>query len=129
MSTSNNYSSEEQINGAPKGSANNPYTVSEYNEMLIDGTWKGGFVQGMGYVLQDVVVKGSKHTSNSSGFWGSLFDVWDSLCSSCSSLFGSDNEDYDTHPSYDGGVIDNTKKLLPTRFTNKTRNCATIFFG
>lgn len=65
----------------------------------------------MGYVLQDVVAKGSKHTSNSSGFGGSIVDTWDSFWSSCSSLFSSDNENYDTHPSHDSGFIDNTKKI------------------
>lgn len=44
---------------APKGSASNPYTQSEYESMLEAGTWPGGYVEGLGYCMKEVVITGS----------------------------------------------------------------------
>lgn len=47
--------------GSDKGSANNPYTQEEYEQMLDNGTWNGGYVVGIGYVLDDVVINESSN--------------------------------------------------------------------
>lgn len=92
------YSSAEQVSGAPKGSTENHYTMEEYESLLDKGIWPGGYVEGLGYVIKEVVVKPSGHTSGES-FWGSLYD---SFSSWIGSMFGSD-ETYDEnmHPNYD----------------------------
>ncbi len=63
---------------APKGSVNNPYTQVEYESMLAAGTWTEGYVEGMGYVLPEVVVT----PSSGGGYSGSdtdSSDPWDSM--------------------------------------------------
>lgn len=63
---------------SPKGSINNPYTQEEF-ESFEDGTWPGGWVEGMGYVTAQVNINGSKSSSSdpyssgsdSSDPWGS----------------------------------------------------------
>ena len=45
--------------GGGDGSANCPYTVYEYDWMSGSGSWNGGYVEGMGYVLAEVTVTGS----------------------------------------------------------------------
>lgn len=71
-------------NNSPKGSINNPYTQEEF-ESFEDGTWPGGWVEGMGYVIPQVNIDGSRGSSSdpySSGSdpsdpWGSLSsDPW-----------------------------------------------------
>ena len=49
-------------NTAPKGSKENPYTPEEYDAIPL-GEWKGGYVEGLGYVEPEVVIDGS-HTSD-----------------------------------------------------------------
>lgn len=42
------------------GSAENPYSVSEFNSMLASGHWtSGGFVKDMGYVSPEVTITGT----------------------------------------------------------------------
>ena len=82
-SISSSNESTNQNSGAAKGTKDNPYTVEEYNSFA-DGTWPGGFVEGIGYVLADIVVVGSRSSSssssgsNSSDPWGSGSDPWGS---------------------------------------------------
>ena len=45
--------------GAAKGTAENPYTEAEYEEMLNNGTWPGGYVQNLGYCMKEVVISSS----------------------------------------------------------------------
>ena len=35
------------------GNASHPYTKKQFNEMFEKGSWNGGFVKGMGYVMDD----------------------------------------------------------------------------
>lgn len=42
-----------------KGTVDNPYTEAEYESMLNNGTWQGGYVQNLGYCLKEVVVSSS----------------------------------------------------------------------
>ena len=42
-----------------KGTVDNPYTETEYESMLNNGTWQGGYVQNLGYCLKEVVVSSS----------------------------------------------------------------------
>lgn len=58
-----------------KGSAENPYTQKEYEEMCDAGTWNGGYVSGMGYVLPEVVVTGSSYSEEDWSF-PSIDDSW-----------------------------------------------------
>lgn len=51
----------------PKGSAANPYTEEEFENMCKEGTWKGGYVEGIsGYVSPDVSITGSYSSEMSS---------------------------------------------------------------
>lgn len=36
----------------------NKYTIEEYYEMIANGTWYGGFVEGWGYTCSDFVIDG-----------------------------------------------------------------------
>ena len=88
---------------AAEGSASNPYTKEEYEAMLDNDTWPGGYVEGLGYCLKGVTVTPSSSNSGS-GPWGSgsMFDYWSSMDSSypwdsnpmdyLSSLYPSDTE-------------------------------------
>ena len=61
-------------NEPPKGSYENPYTYGEYEQMTNDGTWPGGFVEGIGFVGPGVVItpsSGSGSSSSSSSGSGS----------------------------------------------------------
>lgn len=62
-------------NSPKKGSAENPYTQEEYEEMCDAGTWNGGYVSGMGYVLPEVVVTGSSSSEEEWSF-PSIDDSW-----------------------------------------------------
>lgn len=57
---------------APKGSIGNPYTIEELDDMTNTGTWTGGYVLNMGYVLPEVDVIASWIGS------GFVSDFWDS---------------------------------------------------
>ncbi len=50
------------------------YTVEEYHRMLEAGTWTGGMVEGLGYVMAEVVVYGSASGSDISDFEDSWED-------------------------------------------------------
>lgn len=69
-----------------KGTVNNPYTEAEFESMLNDGTWQGGFVENRGYCAKDIVVYGSYTDSNS---WHSFYDYWSSFYNSWPSNYGS----------------------------------------
>lgn len=60
--TSNSTNSGSGSNTSPKGSLNNPYTVDEFDAIPYK-EWKGGYVEGMGYVPRWTEVIGSS-TSN-----------------------------------------------------------------
>lgn len=63
---------------SPKGSINNPYTMSEFNDFE-NGTWPGGYVEGLGYVAPDVNIWGSHSSSSDPDSWGSdASDPWGS---------------------------------------------------
>lgn len=49
-----------------KGTILNPYSVKEFEAMLEAGTWKGGYVQGLGYCLREASVTASSNSSYSS---------------------------------------------------------------
>lgn len=61
-SNQSNSNSNESNNTSPKGSFTNPYTEEEFNA-IPEKEWKGGYVEGMGYVLPYVEVIGNG-TSN-----------------------------------------------------------------
>lgn len=63
---------------AAKGSASNPYTQKEYETMLDNDTWPGGYVEGLGYCLKGVTVTASSSNSGSGGS-SSMFDYWSSM--------------------------------------------------
>lgn len=68
-------------NNSPKGSINNPYTQEEF-ESFEDGTWPGGWVEGMGYVIPQVNINGSRSSSSDPYSSGSdPSDPWGSLSS------------------------------------------------
>lgn len=65
-------------NNSPKGSAGNPYTLAEFNAFE-NGTWPGGYVEGMGYVAPDVSIWGSQSGSSDPDSSGSdPSDPWGS---------------------------------------------------
>lgn len=67
--------------GASKGSSSNPYTEAEYESMLNNGTWQGGYVQDLGYVMKEDVASSSYPDSgvvDSDDSWSSNDSVtWD----------------------------------------------------
>ncbi|MDO5572269.1 MAG: hypothetical protein Q4F97_12525 [Bacteroidales bacterium] len=52
------------IVGGGDGSAGNPYTVMEFEGMCESGSWRGGYVEGWGYIFQDVVVDSTNNDDN-----------------------------------------------------------------
>ena len=54
-----------------KGSKSDPYTMAEYNEMLQNGTWKGGYVKddngNVSYTLPELAANGYSGSGNGSG--------------------------------------------------------------
>ena len=43
----------------PSGNTSNkPYTVEDYNRMVSNSTWKGGYVEGWGYIASDATAIG-----------------------------------------------------------------------
>lgn len=85
--------------GAAKGTSTNPYTQEEFNSMLNSGTWKGGYVDGMGYVLPEVNVKGS-----SGSFYFSFFDSWSDPWGNISNPWGSSDGNAPFLPSEVGAT-------------------------
>ncbi len=73
-----------------KGSQSNPYTESEMNEMIDNGTWTGGFVVGLGYVAAEHTV--THPSSGSTSDWhcpecGMPYPTDGSMkCSSCGTM-------------------------------------------
>jgi len=61
---------------APKGSASNPYTYKEFDSMMNNGTWEGGYVEGYGYMDKGVTITGTSEDSEDSYSWE---DPWSSL--------------------------------------------------
>ena len=67
MSTIKPYKAKSQNeDNPPKGSINNPYSLDEFNSMCDNGTWNGGYVEGMGYCLPTIEVTTSMPGSDSS---------------------------------------------------------------
>jgi hypothetical protein len=50
--------SKDEDNKYPKGSYQNPYTDSEFEEMMENGTWLGGFVENIGYIGPSAIIYG-----------------------------------------------------------------------
>lgn len=76
--------SEDKEKTPPKGSVSNPYTEDEYNNMCDTDTWKGGYVEGLGYVGAQTIIYGSGSSSYSDSFyseddyseWSDPFGSW-----------------------------------------------------
>lgn len=45
--------------GGGDGTSASPYTVAEFESMCSSDNWNGGYVEGMGYVANDVYVYGN----------------------------------------------------------------------
>ena len=73
--TSNSTNSESGSNTYPKGSMSNPYTVAEY-EAIPEEEWKGGHVEGMGYVPRWTEVIGSYPSSAFSDNYSDWLSDW-----------------------------------------------------
>lgn len=78
---------------SPKGSSSNPYTQEEYYDIIDNGKhWPGGFVEGLGYISEEVCIYGS-YNFFSSFSWDSFEDSmsfpWSLPGSSSSSASGS----------------------------------------
>lgn len=73
--TSNSSNSESGSNTYPKGSMSNPYTVAEY-EAIPDEEWKGGYVEGMGYVRPIFEVIGSYPSNAFSDNYSDWLSDW-----------------------------------------------------
>ena len=55
---------QEESCGGGNGSSSNPYSWGEYECFLMKQYWHGGYVEGMGYVLPEVVVTPSTSAAN-----------------------------------------------------------------
>ena len=62
--------------GGGNGTSANPYTKVEFDSMLSNDNWNGGYVEGMGYVAPNTYIYGN------SVYWG------------------SESQDYYTFPDY-----------------------------
>ncbi|GET29934.1 hypothetical protein [Prolixibacter sp. SD074] len=49
------------IGEAEQKSIKGGYTVAQLEQMLYDGTWEGGYVDGMGYVFGTVTITATEH--------------------------------------------------------------------
>lgn len=92
---------------AAKGSASNPYTQKEYETMLDNDTWPGGYVEGLGYCLKGVTVTASSSNSGSGGS-SSMFDYWSSM----------DSDPWNSNP------MDYISSMSPSE-TGKESGCGT----
>lgn len=45
--------------GGGNGTSANPYTQAEFDNMLSNDNWNGGYVEGMGYVATNTYIYGS----------------------------------------------------------------------
>lgn len=52
--------------GGGDGTSTSPYTAAEFDNMLSEGSWNGGYVDGMGYVGNDTVCT-NDNPSNAGG--------------------------------------------------------------
>ena len=93
------YGSTPQSSGsdAAKGSVDNPYTEAEYEALLENDTWPGGYVEGLGYCGKAVIVTASYPDSDSMG----SDDSWPSE-DSFENPWGSDGNENDTDNSSTG---------------------------
>lgn len=91
MKTIKIYKPQALSSSGSKGTASNPYTQDEFDHMVESGTWNGGYVEGMGYVLPTVDV------------WASSDSFSDSDSDSWSDPWGSTEEDKPAPPSGGGG--------------------------
>lgn len=76
MSTIKHYEQGESENPVPVDSTK-IYTLEEYEHMLEEGTWTGGNVEGMGYVMGEIVIYGSEiipDDIDSDDIWANPFD-------------------------------------------------------
>ena len=94
------YSAAQQSSGsdAAKGTVNNPYTEAEYEAMLENDTWPGGYVEGLGYCGKAVIVTASYPDSDSMG----SDDSWPSEDSFENPWESDDNENDTDNPSTGG---------------------------
>ncbi|MCM1311780.1 MAG: hypothetical protein NC206_05015 [Bacteroides sp.] len=93
------YAASAQSNSnSPKGSIDNPYTLTEFYDYE-NGAWPGGYVEGLGYVPPDTVIWGSQSSSSDPDSWGS--DISDPWGSDTSDLWGSDGSS--SNPGNTGG--------------------------
>lgn len=77
MKTIRIYKPQALSSSGSKGTANNPYTYEEFDRMVEAGTWNGGYVEGMGYVLPTVDVWASSDSfSDSDSDSDSWSDPW-----------------------------------------------------
>ena len=94
-------STQNSDSGAAKGTSSNPYTKEEFESMLEAGTWRGGCVEGMGYVIPRVDIMGS-----SNSFYDSDTDSWSDPWGFISDPWGSSEGNSSSQPSGGGGSED-----------------------
>ncbi|MDD4399882.1 MAG: hypothetical protein PHS01_10100 [Dysgonamonadaceae bacterium] len=58
--------------GGGAGTQEDPYTESEYDQMVASGTWNGGYVDGWGYTFSDLTITGSQGSSNNNDTSGNV---------------------------------------------------------
>lgn len=90
-----------------KGTLSNPYSQEDYEAMLDAGTWKGGYVKGLGYCMAEVVIWSSSHGSDASNSECSDSDSsWWSYSSDLLIDSSNDNPDDETTLNSTGGSDD-----------------------
>ena len=110
-------STQNSDSGAAKGTSSNPYTKEEFESMLEAGTWKGGCVEGMGYVIPRVDIMGS-----SNSFCDSDTDSWSDPWGSISDPWGSSEENTSSQPSGGGGGTGNNNSGNNGPINNESGN-------
>lgn len=54
--------------GGGNGTSASPYSIAEYDFMCNQGTWRGGYVSGWGYVSPDVICTPNSNYSSMNGY-------------------------------------------------------------
>lgn len=107
----------------PLGSANHPYSASEAEQMMDLGIWRGGYVDGCGYVApQFIVDSGGDGSGSVTGGWMGIGETWDGL----SGDLGSPTNPYTMNEvqhmmdsgSWPGGFVEGYGYIAPQIYVN-----------
>jgi len=102
---------------APKGRISNPYTCHEFDSMMNNGTWEGGYVEEYGYMDKGATIMGTSEDTEGSYSWEAPWrslpsDPWTSVFDDGSDYIGrqTGGGDRSTGYHYFNPAMGNTEK-------------------